>query len=198
MKLTDADLDRLEKNGVGGLTSIEEQRALIEQAREALRFKRDTGLEPFWWAYNAIELDVSLDKPGYGEMHYRLRCAIEELEKLLSLQVPEIKCWGCGELFKLGERPYRTIDSGGQSVTLHFHRECWDAAPGEQRVDKLKRFIVRWYVPALAQWIDVATGRSLDQAQELETHFRKSMREVWTGELRVAIVRINEEVVSDG
>ena len=36
MKLTMEDLDRLEKNGVGGLTTYEEQVALIELARLAL------------------------------------------------------------------------------------------------------------------------------------------------------------------
>lgn len=37
MQLTLKDLDRLQKNGVGGFTTAEEQRALIELAREGLK-----------------------------------------------------------------------------------------------------------------------------------------------------------------
>ena len=84
--MTEADIDRLRGIDADFWTE-EERQALIEQPRKVFAFKRDIGLEPFWWAYNAIELEASLDTPGYSEMHYRLRCAIEELEKLLGVEV---------------------------------------------------------------------------------------------------------------
>ena len=61
----------------------------------------------------------------------------------------------------------------------------------------LEKFVVRWYVPTLNIWIDVATARSLTQAQGSEDYFRKSMRDVWVGKLQIVIVRIVEEEVSD-
>lgn len=41
MRLTDQDLDRLEKNGVGGLTTAEEQAALIAEVRRSRQALRE-------------------------------------------------------------------------------------------------------------------------------------------------------------
>ena len=45
MELTHKDLDRLEKNGVGGFTTKEELDALIKLARIALRFRELFGIQ---------------------------------------------------------------------------------------------------------------------------------------------------------
>lgn len=61
--------------------------------------------------------------------------------------------------------------------------------------NKMTRYIVRWFVPALHQWIDVATEMSLQTASDSELFFRKSMKDYWKGELRIAIVEVIEKEI---
>jgi len=58
---------------------------------------------------------------------------------------------------------------------------------------KCETFVVRWYVPALSQWIDVATCRTLEEANSSALWFRKKMSDCWKGDLKIGIVRIVEE-----
>lgn len=56
----------------------------------------------------------------------------------------------------------------------------------------MKRYIVRWYVPALAEWIEVITVSGLEQARASEAFFRRGIVKHWIGELRTAIVEVTE------
>ena len=57
-------------------------------------------------------------------------------------------------------------------------------------------YVVRWYIPVLAQWIDVSKGRTLEEARESELFFRKKMLNVWVGDLQLGIVEIREREIA--
>lgn len=61
--------------------------------------------------------------------------------------------------------------------------------------DTSEEFIVRWYIPQLAEWVTVGTYRRIEQARSAEDLFHEKLRKNWSGEIRTAVLRSTEEEV---
>lgn len=57
------------------------------------------------------------------------------------------------------------------------------------------RYELKWYVPALADWLKVDTYRTEEAARSGLCFFRRQMQQHWQGELKTSIVKVMEEEV---
>lgn len=55
-------------------------------------------------------------------------------------------------------------------------------------------YIVKWWMPVLADWIKVGDYRTLGQARDAEACFTRKLSEHWSGmsQIKTAIVEVTE------